>query len=356
MAETGSGLFNDNYGGLSSGTVVRRCVFIGNTKRDHRPNYGWGGAIRSKTLIKVIACKFFGNEATRGGAIYSDDDDGQSVVASSLFVGNTAHLNDGMYDGWGGAVYHTGAGLLDFVNCTLNANHAADRGGGLFVMSGHVNTANCIYHDNSDSAGGPAGEIDVEAPSGTVDVDYCNVEGGWPTGDGNIDVPPGYRDLDGVDDIVGTEDDDLRLWLGDACNDAGNNEAVEEVDVDLAWAPRRRDDPQADDTGNGWSPLVDMGAYEIADCQPNGIPDDVDIADGTSPDDDGNGIPDECQTCVGDVDGDGDTDQADLGAMLATYGRCDGDPGYNPNADLDGDDCVNQADLGILLGDWGCTS
>jgi hypothetical protein len=52
--------------------------------------------------------------------------------------------------------------------------------------------------------------------------------------------------------------------------------------------------------------------------------------------------------CVGDLDGDGDTDQADLGILLASYG-------VNGGGDLDGDGDTDQADLGILLGDYGCT-
>ncbi len=58
--------------------------------------------------------------------------------------------------------------------------------------------------------------------------------------------------------------------------------------------------------------------------------------------------------CVGDIDGDGDTDQADLGAMLAAYGSCDGDANWNAAADIDGDGCVAQADLGFLLANYGC--
>ncbi|HUU97112.1 MAG TPA: hypothetical protein VM487_15345 [Phycisphaerae bacterium] len=55
--------------------------------------------------------------------------------------------------------------------------------------------------------------------------------------------------------------------------------------------------------------------------------------------------------CAGDLDGDGDTDQADLGILLADWGCTGGDcPG-----DLDGDGDTDQADLGILLADWGCT-
>ena len=53
------------------------------------------------------------------------------------------------------------------------------------------------------------------------------------------------------------------------------------------------------------------------------------------------------QTCRGDLDDDNDTDQSDLGLLLAAFGIDDG-------GDLDGDDDTDQADLGILLADWGC--
>ncbi len=58
--------------------------------------------------------------------------------------------------------------------------------------------------------------------------------------------------------------------------------------------------------------------------------------------------------CVGDIDGDGDTDHSDLGELLAAWCTHEGDPNWNPNADLDGDGHVGHGDLGILLADWGC--
>jgi len=58
--------------------------------------------------------------------------------------------------------------------------------------------------------------------------------------------------------------------------------------------------------------------------------------------------------CPGDIDGDGDTDQSDLGELLAAWCAHPGDPDWNPNVDLDGDGHVGQGDLGILLADWGC--
>ena len=58
--------------------------------------------------------------------------------------------------------------------------------------------------------------------------------------------------------------------------------------------------------------------------------------------------------CPGDLDGDGDTDQSDLGILLADWG-CD-DPVNGCAGDLNGDDKTDQADLGILLADWGCSA
>ena len=57
--------------------------------------------------------------------------------------------------------------------------------------------------------------------------------------------------------------------------------------------------------------------------------------------------------CVGDLDGDWDTDLADLGILLADFGCA---PPPNCRGDLDGDGDTDLADLGILLADFGCTS
>jgi len=59
------------------------------------------------------------------------------------------------------------------------------------------------------------------------------------------------------------------------------------------------------------------------------------------------------ETCVGDVDGDGDTDHSDLGILLADWG-CVGSEPEDCSGDLDGDFDTDHSDLGILLADWGC--
>lgn len=51
-----------------------------------------------------------------------------------------------------------------------------------------------------------------------------------------------------------------------------------------------------------------------------------------------------------DIDGDGRTDLADLGILLADFGCTGG----GCVGDLDGDGDTDLADLGILLADYGC--
>jgi hypothetical protein len=58
--------------------------------------------------------------------------------------------------------------------------------------------------------------------------------------------------------------------------------------------------------------------------------------------------------CPGDVDGDGVTNQADLGILLVSYEIPSDHPLYDPRADLNGDGSVGQPDLGVLLADYEC--
>jgi hypothetical protein len=51
--------------------------------------------------------------------------------------------------------------------------------------------------------------------------------------------------------------------------------------------------------------------------------------------------------CVGDLDGDNDTDGADIARLLGNWGSSD------LNSDINGDGIVDGADLAALLGSWG---
>lgn len=55
----------------------------------------------------------------------------------------------------------------------------------------------------------------------------------------------------------------------------------------------------------------------------------------------------------GDVDKDGDVDLVDLSLLLATFGLCEGEPGFNADAQFDAGSCVDLSDLSILLSQFG---
>jgi hypothetical protein len=108
-----------------------------------------------------------------------------------------------------------------------------------------------------------------------------------------------------------------------------------------------------DCNGNGLDDGTDIASGFSDDCNANGIPDECELAAGTATDGNGNGILDECEfDCPGDVDGDLDVDQSDLGLLLVSYERLPDDPFFDPRADFDGDGDVDQQDLGVLLANY----
>ena len=163
------------------------------------------------------------------------------------------------------------------VNCTFTGNGAGTDGGGLRSSQCDTAVTNCILWGNSD-AGGSDESAQLIRYSGTVIVAHSCVQRWTGTlgGTGNIGFNPFFLDADGADDIVGTEDDDLRLAIGSPCIDAGDNSGVpadtadldgngdtdEPTPVDLDGAARFVDVSVRPDTGNGTAPIVDMGAYE----------------------------------------------------------------------------------------------
>lgn len=89
------------------------------------------------------------------------------------------------------------------------------------------------------------------------------------------------------------------------------------------------------------------GHPDLVDCNANGEPDGCDVVDGLSDDVNANGIPDECE-CIGDIDGDGVIDAADVALLVANWGAAVGGV-----LDLDGSGIVDGADVSLALGRWG---
>ena len=326
----------------NSDPTIRNCVFSGNDATD-----GHGGAIyASAAKPSIYNCVFLNNSASdRGGAIYGVGYTGMMVHAASTGIRNCSFLGNSA-DRGGGIAF--GVNPMLVVNCSFSGNHATTSGGGLYVhpsfdpglnvydctivgnstdgtgggvyYNGNYGTLlleNSILWDNTDSEITDPQQLtaQIAIANGSAIVNYSCVEQGW-SGDGshNIDDNPSFMDADGADNTVGTIDDDLRLSETSPCIDAADNTAVpndvgdldgdgitnEPFPIDLDGFIRFADDPDTEDTGSCGIPcelsIVDMGAYEFGDCNHNGVPDELDILQGTSVDCNSNSVPDECET------------------------------------------------------------
>jgi hypothetical protein len=248
---SGGGMYN-HIGSPS----LTNCTFIGNSCGDG----GGGMANWLDSSPTVINCIFSGNSAAQsGGGMHNSSS--SPTVTNCTFSGNSADYGGGMYN-----YQHAPA----VVNCSLSGN-SADYGGGVYNDSSDPNITNCILWGNI----APNGADIFNDPTSSPTVTYCDIQGGCE-GDGNIDQDPLFKDADGADDIVGTQDDSLELGHDSPCIDAGDSNSVppdyadldedgdagEQTPLDLAGRARFTDDPVMPDTGAGTPPIVDMGAYE----------------------------------------------------------------------------------------------
>jgi len=329
------------------------CTINGNSTSD----YGGGIYCGDGTPLTAVNCAMTGNAAFRGAGVYCfanslyfpprftnctiggntalDSGGGVYCDQSSLALTDCVISGNTAYYCYGGAIYcwHHSSPML--TNCIV-ADNTATWGAALACDSyqqtgpSHIVMRSCIVRNGADWLWNTDGS--------TLNLTYSDIQGGWPA-IGNIDADPLFTDPDGPDNDPNTwEDNDYRLSPGSPCIDAGCNGAVppdiadldndgdtdEITPLDLDSEGRFFDDPNTPDTGCGFAPIVDMGAYEFGDTG--------------------------AQPCYGDLDNDRDVDLSDLAALLANYGEsetCDGD--------LNCDGSVDLADLAALLAVYGTT-
>lgn len=318
----GAGMMNQ-YG--SDPTIIN-CQFLGNDSSGTM-TFGAGLTNFYHSSPMIVGCLFSGGRGYVGCAIHNDVYSSPQVV-NCRFVGGRADFR-------GGAIINFNYSVPVFVNCLFSGNTAGEAGGAVFdTASASSRSINCSFFGNS-RAGGVVGTNGL-TPTIINSVFFGNVGGtsdfahemnmtssaieAQPlccalNGSGNITLTESpFVDPVGADGVVGTPDDDLRLWPGTPCSDAANNlelpadvadldgdgDLTELTPLDLIGEPRFQDDPGTPDTGVGIPPLVDMGAleYGLHDCNGNGIDDLLDVADGTSADCNANLIPDECEGAV----------------------------------------------------------
>ncbi len=288
-----------NY--INSSPVIKSCQFHNNFTYGHGggiTNFGAGGLIED--------CTFYGNYASGGGGIYyiyNSKGEGQLLddygngFEGIKYQPASAKISDCLFEknltleGEGSGIYVEGdiplsiensvftqnkslkgtifikdSDKVDITNCTLSCNMMEDDCDGETIMIAGENAKavinNCIIWGNS----GRNGQI-----SGTAEVNYSCIEGGYQgTGVHNIDRNPDFiKNPDVLNDGTSAlyQFTDLRLDASSPCIDAGSNKLSSDALLDFAGNNRRVDTAVIEDTGEGESPIIDMGAYE-ADFPP----------------------------------------------------------------------------------------
>ena len=246
--------FSENFASVGGGVnnFNSNMLLTGCTFRDNSATRGGGMYSRVNSSPTLTDCAFSGNSASmHGGGMYNLANSTPTLI-NCTFGGNTANS-------YGGGMVNTQSSNPILTNCTFSENSADDGGGMYNNENSSPILTNSILWGNSDS-GGKDESAQINTSVGTPAINYCCVQGlsGGLGGTGNIGEYPEFVDANGLDDIVGTEDDNLRLSESSPCIDAGDNTAVPvEVETDLDGQARIIDGDCND------SEIVDMGAYEF---------------------------------------------------------------------------------------------
>ena len=264
-----------------------RCRFEAN--RTIGFNSFAGGFGLSQMPATAVACTFVNNGARYGSAIATDRAD--LAVHDAAIIGNTAQYDAAIYvqdntatisntliarnervsdSGIGGAAICGVDDAVIRIDASTIAENEGGEGGAVALCSfgivarATVDISNSVIWGNS---GNPDSGAEVTVPSNRPHTIEHSCIDGLPksyVGTGNTESDPRFRDPLGPDRIPATEDDDFRLTAASPCVDAGNNDLLTmDRQFDLDGRPRQIDAPLTPDTGNGFAPIVDMGAYEF---------------------------------------------------------------------------------------------
>jgi len=251
-----------NYAGSDGGGVHQGegALSLLRTTLEDNQCEGNGGGVFFAGDVFIAKCEFRDNHAViGGGGIYNDHGDG--TLTSSIFVANSADLGGGIYSA--GAT--DGVEGLNVASCTIYGNTSTNALGGAGVYSTQTGfyLGNSIVWENV-GVGGNDFPAQYSGPAKLADftcIQSMDSVAATTLGVGNVSASPAFADPDGVDDVLGTVDDDLRLTAGSSCIDAGADTGTLPI-TDLSGLPRLSDDPETPDTGAGGPPTVDLGALE----------------------------------------------------------------------------------------------
>ena len=162
-AESGGGI-DSHESGVT--LTLTRCTLTGNTAQLPA---GYGGALNNnQATVEANDSTFEDNLADiSGGGVYNGPD-GTLTINDSIFTGNMASSAS---EGYGGAIGNNGALALN--RSTLSGNTALINGGGIENWGGELTATDCLFASNRAENGGA---INNNA-SGTLTVQRQHLRG-----------------------------------------------------------------------------------------------------------------------------------------------------------------------------------
>lgn len=257
---------------------ISEAEFIGNAAYEK----GNGGAVFVQSgRLNVYESKFVGNSTSDGdgGAVHMGQRYTNSLfVRNNLFVGNVAKGSTGSGRGLGGGIV-LGDGISMIAGCVFAGNVSDKGGSAIHLNSGASGAQYVILNSSFNENEGTAIELELDritfAIYNSIIWDRIEVTGDAPfiknsilkyglpavvyDGGGNLSTDPLFVDADGLDNVYGTSDDNLRLQAGSPAADAGSNDVL-----DLNGNGSFVDDIPFDPDGNLriYNEIVDIGAFE----------------------------------------------------------------------------------------------
>lgn len=193
----------------------------------------YGGGIYCKSSSPTIeGCTIKNNSTTAsdrsgGGAYFLQS---SASLVNTIVNGNSAKNGAAMY-------YKESSATL--INCTIVKNTASVAGGAVYALDSYPEIVNTILWENAPQAVHSTG-------GGNCTVTYSNISDGY-AGVGNIDVWPDFIDISAQD---------FHLSSTSPCIDSG--------DANVSGLPETDKDGKSRVVNH----IVDMGAYEYADIDP----------------------------------------------------------------------------------------
>ncbi|MCA0350392.1 MAG: hypothetical protein LCH85_00220 [Chloroflexi bacterium] len=224
------------------------------------PHNMGGGGLFDQCNLTILNSRFISNAAQFGSGILNFNN--SLTVDQSIFAGNWALST-------GGGLENQQNGVVNLRSTTFVGNISQHN-----VVSAIANASGTLNLHNS-IVWGNNGTTPVNGSNNNLNltVSYSIVQGGF-IGTGNSALDPQFVDANGIDNIMGTLDDNLQLQANSAARNTanasllpndqtdldGDNDVNEAIPLTIDYLPRINEG------------LVDMGPYEYQGNEPTPTP------------------------------------------------------------------------------------